>query len=116
MADVQPLRLGNRIILTIGRAAERYRHLGIRDRKQMQTTISRLGVPELLVLDESGDLVPVIDARTPVYYQADLDRAMEGRPGRGANLRGAAAVSAGIAPPAARSRPQRTRGVSGRTG
>jgi hypothetical protein len=88
MTDVLPLRLGTRIILTIGRAADRYRHMGIRNRKQMQTTIGRLGVAEVLTPDEAGDLVPVIDARTPVYYQADLDREMQRRPGRGANLRG----------------------------
>lgn len=85
----EPLRLGNRIILTIGRAVDRYRELyGVRNRKQMQTTIARLGVREVLVEDATGELAPVIDARTPVYYQSDLDKALRERPGRGANLRG----------------------------
>lgn len=63
-----------KLVLTTTQAARRH---GL-DPATMRKVLSRLNlepVPEAL------------DGRTPVYYAADLDRAMKARPGRGANFR-----------------------------
>lgn len=76
MAD-KHLTYGGRRILTVAQAAARY---GLTV-NAMHKALARL--PDVRPVEP-----PPVDARTPVYYLADLDKAMPKRPGRGANLRG----------------------------
>ena len=78
MAD-SPLRWHGKPILTVALAALRY---GI-DQAAMRAALRRPPIKELEPIDP-----PPIDARTPVWYQKDFDRAWAQRPGKGANLRG----------------------------
>lgn len=69
-----------KLALTTAQAAQRY---GL-ELAAMRKALSRM------------DLSPLpepLDARTPLYAAAELDRAMKSRPGKGANLRRQATVN-----------------------
>lgn len=63
-----------KLVLTIGQAAKRY---GLNP-VAMRKALSRIGV---------SPLPEPLDARTPLYLAAELDRAMRTRPGRGRRAR-----------------------------
>lgn len=66
-------------ILTVTLAAERYEV----EPDAMRKALRRPPLRDVEPIDP-----PPLDARTPAWWQADLDAAWDLRPGRGANLRG----------------------------
>ena len=71
------ITVDGRLALTVEQATVRY---GFSAASALRTALTRLDPPV--------EPVAYLDGRKPLYGATQLDKAMKGRPGRGANLRG----------------------------
>lgn len=78
------LTYGGRLIGTIAHAARRHRITA----NAMHKAVDRMPDVQQIMVEEQGELVPLISNRTPVYYLTEIDKGMGTRPGKGSNLRG----------------------------